>query len=134
MKHLKVSCGIIIRDQQVLCVQRNIGKYDDVSLKWEFPGGKLEAGENAEQALRRELLEELDIDIDESNVKYFCTVSHQYPDFDITLYCYICNVKFINVNLKEHIDMKWVNADTIFELDWAAADLTVVKALVAKGW
>lgn len=134
MKHLEVSCGIIIKDQQILCVQRNIGKYDYVSLKWEFPGGKLEVGEKADQALQRELLEELDIDVDISNIKHFCTINHRYPNFDITLFCYICSVKFITVNLKEHIDMKWVTADTIFELDWAAADLVVVKALVEKGW
>lgn len=130
MKHLDVCCGILINDHQVLCVQRGIGKHDYVSFKWEFPGGKLEIGEKAKQALHRELLEELDIDIDENNMIYFRTVNHQYPDFEISLYCYICNVTFKTVNLLEHIDMKWVTIDTIFALNWAAADLEAVNALV----
>ena len=64
MKHLEVSCGIIIRDQQVLCVQRNIGKYDDVSLKWEFPGGKLEAEKMRNKHYAENFSKNLDIDID----------------------------------------------------------------------
>ena len=79
MKEIKVVAGIIENNGKILCMQRDKGKYDYVSFKWEFPGGKIEDGETNEKALKRELLEEMDLDVIVGI--YFCDVESTYPDF-----------------------------------------------------
>ena len=127
MKHLEVSCGIIIRDQQVLCVQRNIGKYDDVSLKWEFPGGKVEENETDFDALRREIKEEMDWDIyvgsKLGNIKY------DYPDFSIVLSAYDCMARNEDFKLLEHIDSRWLTKEDFDSIEWTAADKELIKEI-----
>lgn len=134
MKHLEVCGAILLKDHRILCAQRNAGKYDYVSYKWEFPGGKLEPGENAKQALRRELIEEMDVNISESDMELFYVVEHQYPDFKMQMHCFICKMSNDTINLKEHVDMRWSTIENIQDLDWAPADLPVVNALVKKGF
>lgn len=134
MKHLEVCGAILLKDNKVLCAQRNAGKYEYVSYKWEFPGGKLEPGESAKEALHRELIEEMDVHIDEKDMEPFYVVEHQYPDFEMRMHCFICNMRDNYVNLKEHVDIKWSTADNIEELDWAPADIPVVRALVERGF
>ncbi|AFV24049.1 NUDIX hydrolase [Methanolobus psychrophilus R15] len=130
MKHLKVVAAIIIDDDKVLCVQRSRGKYEYISLKYEFPGGKIESDETKEQALERELLEELEMKIEIE--REFLTVNHQYPDFSVTMHSFICSVSNSTFNLKEHIDFKWVNPENLSNLDWAEADLPIVSKLMKE--
>jgi 8-oxo-dGTP diphosphatase len=130
MKHLEVVAAIIIDDDKVLCVQRGRGKYEYISLKYEFPGGKIESDETKEQALKRELLEELEMKIEIE--REFLTVNHQYPDFSVTMHSFICSVSNSALNLKEHIDFKWVNPENLSNLDWAEADLPIVSKLMKE--
>lgn len=130
MKKLEVSAGIIINKDKILCVQRDKGKYDYISYKFEFPGGKVEEGEDSKEALRRELMEEMQMDIKLESMKHFMTVHHEYPDFEITMHSYICLNEQPEFVLMEHIDHKWLRAEELGGLDWAAADLPIVHALV----
>jgi 8-oxo-dGTP diphosphatase len=130
MKHYDVVAAIIMDDNRVLCVQRNHGKYDYISLKYEFPGGKIEPDETREQALERELLEELDLNIEIE--REFLTVNHQYLDFSITMHSFICTALNSTLNLKEHIAFKWLNTNNLSILDWAEADLPIVSKLMKE--
>jgi 8-oxo-dGTP diphosphatase len=127
-KHYIVSAAIIIENKRILCVQRNKGKYDYISYKYEFPGGKLEKGENEEQALKREIAEELNLEINVS--EKFLVVTHEYLDFNLTMHSYLCKANADKLVLKEHIDAKWLLKNELNELDWAAADLPIVSKLI----
>ena len=127
-KHYTVSAAIIIENKKILCVQRNKGKYDYISYKYEFPGGKLELDENEEDALRREISEELNLEIDVT--EKFLVVTHEYLDFNLTMHSYLCKANTEQLELKEHIDAKWLHKDELIELDWAPADLPIVSKLI----
>ncbi len=127
-KHYTVSAAIIVENKKILCVQRNKGKYDYISYKYEFPGGKLEEGENEEDALKREISEELNLEIDVA--ENFLVVTHEYLDFDLTMHSYLCKANTEKLVLKEHIDAKWLFKNELIELDWAAADLPIVSKLL----
>jgi 8-oxo-dGTP diphosphatase len=127
-KHYTVSAAIIAENKKILCVQRNKGKYDYISYKYEFPGGKLEEGENEEDALKREIAEELNLEIDV--VEKFLVISHEYLDFNLTMHSYLCKANTEQLVLKEHIDVKWLHKNELIELDWAAADLPIVSKLI----
>jgi 8-oxo-dGTP diphosphatase len=127
-KHYTVSAAIIVENKKILCVQRNKGKYDYISYKYEFPGGKLEEGENEEDALKREIAEELNLEIDVAEI--FLVVTHEYLDFNLTMHSYLCKANTEKLVLKEHIDAKWLHKNELIELDWAAADLPIVSKLI----
>ena len=110
MKHLEVVGGILIFQGKILCMQRSIGKYEYLNFKYEFPGGKVEEGENHPQALMRELKEEMDLDLNVSETDYFDEVSHKYPDFEISMYCYLCHLSSDSFQQKEHANFKWMNS------------------------
>jgi 8-oxo-dGTP diphosphatase len=129
MRHLEVVAAIIINNVEILCMQRNLGKYDYVSYKYEFPGGKLESGESQVQALMRELDEEMNLKILITQDDFFMTVEHNYPDFSITMHSYICYVDNRTFTRKEHISHIWLNAESLDTLDWAAADVPIVERL-----
>ena len=130
MKLVEVVAAVIKFDNKFLCLQRGKGPYDYVSLKYEFPGGKLEIGESRQQALIREIEEELDYAIQVE--REFLTVEHQYPDFLLLMHSYLCTAKDVNFTLTEHIDYKWLIANQLESLDWAAADRAIVKQLVSE--
>lgn len=130
MKHFEVVAAIIKYDDLILCMQRPAGKYDYVSLKFEFPGGKVELGETNSQALMRELREEMAMKTEISEDDYFMSVTHQYPDFEITMHSFICPVDSQEFIRKEHVDHKWLPIDQLDTLDWAPADQPIVKALM----
>jgi len=132
MKQLTVTAAILINNNQILCMQRDKAKYDYISYKFEFPGGKLEEGETNEKCLSRELAEEMGIEIEIKDTNYFMTIEHNYPDFSIKMHSYIIVVPSRNFIMKEHIDAKWLNANELESLDWAEADKPIVKELKRK--
>jgi 8-oxo-dGTP diphosphatase len=130
MKHNMVTAAIIINNNEILCMQRNESKYDYISYKYEFPGGKIEKGESNVQALMRELVEEMDLHINISSDDLFLTIEHEYPDFSITMYSYICHVADRKFKRREHYSHVWLKANKLDTLDWAAADLPIVRKLM----
>jgi 8-oxo-dGTP diphosphatase len=128
MKHIEVVAAIIIHDGKILCVQRGPAKYDYISHKWEFPGGKVEEGETKLAALVREIREELHMDI--SVDAFFTTVYHTYPDFQLTMHSYLCSCPTNELTLTEHSDFKWLSKDALKDLDWAAADEEIITKLI----
>lgn len=90
MKNYKVVAAIIINNEKILCVQRDVSKFEYISKKYEFPGGKVEPGETEVEALEREIYEELEMKI--SVQRDYMTVEHVYPDFEITMHSYICHI------------------------------------------
>ena len=99
-------------------------------LKWEFPGGKIRAGEDPRECLKREILEELDLEVDIAD--QLSPSTHTYPDFIVTLYPFICKAETSRYNLTEHAEVVWLRPDELFSLDWAEADLPVLDAYL--GW
>jgi len=129
MKIIEVVAAVIFAEGRVLCVQRPENAREYVSLKWEFPGGKIEPGEDREQALRREIMEELDVEIE--NLEYFMTVEHTYPDFHLVMHSYTCSIAKGEPVLKEHVALKWLWVEELDQLDWAAADIPIVETLMS---
>ena len=129
MNHIEVVAAIIVNKDKILCVQRNVNKYSYISLKYEFPGGKVEPGESRENALIREIKEELDMDIQIQ--EEFLTVEHIYPDFKLTMHSFICSCENNALTLSEHINYKWLNENELKGLDWAAADVPIIEKLMA---
>jgi 8-oxo-dGTP diphosphatase len=124
---IDVVAAIIKCGEEILCVQRGPAKLEYISKKYEFPGGKIEIGETKESAIIREIKEELHLDI--FKPKFFNTVNHQYPDFYLTMHSFICPVEYKDITLTEHIDQKWLKIDELNKLDWAEADIPIVKKL-----
>ena len=131
MKNIEVVAGIIKYENKILCVQRGESKLQYISKKFEFPGGKIEQGETKENALIREIQEELDMKITIKNE--YMTVEHQYPDFHLVMHTFTCNVNSIELKLNEHISYEWLCLNELKKLDWAAADIPIVDKLISNG-
>ena len=131
MKKIEVVAGVIFCKDEILCVQRKKNKLHYISEKFEFPGGKIEPGESKEEALHRELLEELNLSMKIKS--FFMTVAHEYPDFELIMHTYICEVESKELKLNEHIDKKWLKVNELNQLDWAGADIPIVEKLVCNG-
>jgi 8-oxo-dGTP diphosphatase len=127
MKSIEVVAAIIIKDEKILAVQKGKAKFDYVSYKWELPGGKVEAGESLEQAIQREILEELHIQVNPKEL--LITVEHTYPDFHLVMHCFVCDYEYGDIQLTEHIELAWLYRRNLQSLDWADADIPVVKKL-----
>jgi 8-oxo-dGTP diphosphatase len=127
MKEVHVTAAVIIQDNKILCVQRNENKYDYISRKWEFPGGKVEENEHLEDTIKREIHEELNLIIEVKS--FLIQVNHQYPDFKLKMDTFVCEITDGILKLNEHIDHKWLAVNELSDLDWAAADLPIVEKL-----
>ncbi len=129
-RHFHVVGAIIEHGGRILCMQRPEGKSPSTDLKWEFPGGKIEAGETGPQALMRELREEMDFNVDVREEDFFATVHHIYPDFELTMDTYLCHAADPRFTRKEHVDHCWLTPQEMPALDWAAADYPIVEQVV----
>ena len=129
MKTIEVVAGVI-KDKQglILAVQRGESSKIYISKKWEFPGGKIEEGESREEALVRELSEELNINTTIGEL--VMTVDHTYPDFRLIMHAFHCEIISGELTLTEHLDQKWLGASELKDLDWAAADVPIVDKLI----
>ena len=114
MKHYNVVAAAIRHNDKILCMQRGKTKFDYTAYKWEFPGGKIEEGETPQEAIRREIMEEMDMDIRVGDT--ICVVENEYPDFSISLQVFWCDVDSINFDLKEHHAFKWLQRKNYLHL------------------
>ncbi len=124
MKRIEVSSAIIIEDNKVFITQRGYGEFKD---KWEFPGGKLEAGESGEQCIVREIKEELDADIDV--IRFLNTIEYTYPAFHLIMHNYICKLKNSHISLLEHEAAKFIDKTDLDNVDFLPADLLILEDL-----
>ena len=129
MKKIVVVAAILKNGEHILCAQRAKSKLEYISEKFEFPGGKIEEGETKKEALKRELIEELNIRPKIHDL--YLTVVHPYPDFEITMHSFICEIDSKEVTLNEHISLVWLKKNELLNLDWAAADIPIVHKLMS---
>lgn len=124
MKTIEVVAAVICDNKQILATQKGYGDFEGL---WEFPGGKVESGENLEDAIIREIREELSCTI--SVIKRICTVYHTYPQFELVMHCFDCEISYGKLQLIEHKSARWLGLNELDSLNWLPADLEVVKAL-----
>lgn len=128
MKTIKVVAAIIRDGDSIFATQRGYGEYKD---GWEFPGGKVESGETPQEALVREIKEELDADIVVG--KLLTTVEHDYPEFHLSMDCFWAELKDgSQLKLLEHEAARWLSLDYLYDVEWLPADIKVVKAIKAE--
>ena len=125
MKTIEVVAAIIKKEEKIFITRRSYGEFKDM---WEFPGGKIEVGETNEEALIREIKEELELDI--NKLEFLTTVEYDYPTFHLTMHCYTCKICGGILNLNAHNDAKWVSIQELREEKWVPADIDVVKNLI----
>jgi 8-oxo-dGTP diphosphatase len=123
-KNIEVVAAIICKEDQIFATQRGYGEWKDW---WEFPGGKMEAGETPEEALVREIREELSTEI--SVDEFLCTVEYDYPKFHLTMHCYICSLLTESLHLNEHEAARWLKNNELDSVKWLPADIKVIEKL-----
>jgi len=126
MKQIEVVAAIIRKGDKIFATQRGYGEWQDW---WEFPGGKMEPGEFPEQALVREIQEELSAEI--SVGELLCTVEYDYPKFHLTMHCYLCTLIGDALHLNEHEAARWLTKDELDSVKWLPADEKVIERLRA---
>lgn len=124
MKVIKVVAAIMIQNGRVFATQRGYGEFKD---GWEFPGGKVEPEETPQEALVREIKEELNSVIEVGEL--LDTVEYDYPEFHLSMDCFICKVKVGDLELKEHEDARWLTTETLDSVDWLPADLGLIQKI-----
>ena len=124
MKHIEVVAAIIRKEDKIFATQRGYGEWKDW---WEFPGGKMEPGETPEEALKREIKEELSADI--SVDEFITTVEYDYPAFHLTMHCYLCTLLDEAMHLNEHEAARWLSKAELRSVKWLPADLEVVERM-----
>ena len=124
MKNIEVVAAILNRDGAYFATQRGYGEFEGM---WEFPGGKIEPGESREVALKREIQEELGVDIAIENL--LCTTEYDYPSFHLTMHCYLCSIASGEIELREHKSALWLTSDKLEDVAWLPADKDVIVIL-----
>ena len=124
MKTIRVVAAILIKNGEVFATQRG---YGDFKGGWEFPGGKIDAGETPEEALIREIKEELDTEVEV--IDLLDTVEYDYPNFHLSMDCFICNIKSGDLVLKEHEAAQWLTKETLDSVNWLPADLGLIDKI-----
>ena len=129
MKHIEVVAAIIRKGDKIFATQRGYGDFKDW---WEFPGGTMEAGETPEEALTREIREELSAEI--SVDEFLCTVEYDYPQFHLTMHCYLCSLIGEALHLNEHEAARWLTKEQLDSVKWLPADLKVIEDVRTIVW
>ena len=124
MKVVEVVAAVIKRDNKIFITRRGYGEFINM---WEFPGGKIEKGETREEALHREIREELELEI--KNLEFLTVVDYDYENFHLTMHCFTCELAGGNLKLNAHNDAKWVNLNELKDENWIPADVLVVEKL-----
>lgn len=124
MKTIRVVAAILIDNGTVFATQRGYGEFKD---GWEFPGGKIDAGETPEEALIREIKEELDTEVEV--LKLLDTVEYDYPKFHLSMDCFICKIKSGDLVLKEHEASAWLTKETLYSVNWLPADQGLIPLI-----
>ena len=124
MKQIEVVAAIIRKEDKIFATQRGYGDFKDW---WEFPGGKMEIGETPEEALKREIREELSTEI--SIDKFLCTVEYDYPKFHLTMHCYLSSLQTEALHLNEHEAAKWLSKYELDSVKWLPADLLIIEKI-----
>ena len=127
MKVVKVVAAIIAEKGRIFATQRGYGEFKD---GWEFPGGKIEEGEMPQQALVREIQEELDTEVEVGDL--LGTVEYDYPTFHLSMQCFLCRIKSGRLNLKEHEAARWLAEDELDSVDWLPADIEILDWIRRK--
>lgn len=127
MKVIEVVAAVIKHEDKFFITKRGYGEFIDM---WEFPGGKVEAGESREEALHREIREELELEI--GDLEYLTTVDYNYPNFNLIMHCYVCKIEGGVLKLNAHNDVKWVTLDEMKDEKWVPADVQVVDSIRKK--
>ena len=124
MKVIEVVAAVIYKDGAYFTTQRGYGEFEGM---WEFPGGKIEPGESRDVALKREIQEELGVDIAIENL--LCTTEYDYPSFHLTMHCYLCSIASGEIELREHKSALWLTSDRLEDVAWLPADKEVIDKL-----
>ena len=124
LKSIEVVAAVIVRDGSLFATQRGYGDFKDM---WEFPGGKMERGETPQDALVREIREELDAEITVGDL--IKTVEYVYPAFHLKMHCFLCSLKSEDIVLKEHEAARWLSKKNLRSVNWLPADLSVIETL-----
>ena len=124
MKTIEVVAAVIHKEGAYFATQRGYGEFEGM---WEFPGGKIEPGESRESALKREIQEELCVNI--SVEDFICTTNYDYPSFHLTMHCYLCSVESGTIELREHKAAQWLSVELLDNVEWLPADMEVVEKL-----
>lgn len=124
MKTINVVAAVIMKEGKVFATQRGYGEFKD---GWEFPGGKVEAGESPEEALRREIREELEVDVNVGDL--IDTIEYDYPAFHLSMKCYACTIAGGSPHLLEHEAARWLSADQLDSVAWLPADITLIPKI-----
>ena len=124
MKTVRVVAAVIRKDNKIFATQRGYGEFKD---GWEFPGGKIEEGETPEQALAREIKEELDTEIQVG--KLIETIEYDYPKFHLSMDCFWCEIMQGGLELKEHEAARWLSKEELYSVDWLPADVGVIEKI-----
>ncbi len=123
-----VVAGVIVKDGKVLAGERSYGSYEGF---WEYPGGKVESGESKEDALIRELDEEMNLNVQPDQINYFDTFYHSYPDIDVALHIYIIRCDVSNIDCRVHHQFKWLDSSTINSVKWLESTYFINDELIA---
>ena len=128
MKTIHVVAAILKKDNQIMIAQRLKGEF---AGQWEFPGGKLEQGETASDALKREMMEEMELHINVHD--YLMTAEYDYSTFHLTMECYMCSLNDEEIHLHDHTAVKWISInDDINSINWVPADVQVIQEVIKK--
>lgn len=129
MKTIKVVAAIITHDHKVFATQRGYGEFEG---GWEFPGGKIEPGETPQEALEREIMEELDTQVEVGEL--LDTIEYDYPKFHLSMDCFMCTIQAGHLVLKEHEAARWLTRETLGSVNWLPADRSLIEKLAETQW